>query len=75
MRVLTVSVGDTAVSLHTLRLGGVLDYSKLKVPSSDQIFIFGKGGDSWQNEQKFRHAKLWKPCTADSLSQTTSVGD
>ena len=62
----TVSVGDTAVILHTLG-GGILDYSKLKcqdltkfslgrgyscildysklkVPRSDQIFIFGVGG-------------------------------
>ena len=55
----TVSVGHTAVSLHTpssdqIFTGGggwgmgdggvILGYSKLKVPSSDQIFIWVWGG-------------------------------
>ena len=31
-------------SLHTRGGGSILDYSKLKVPSSDQIFIGGGGG-------------------------------
>ena len=44
----TVSVGHTAVSPHTLG-GGVegtiiLGYSKLKVPSSGKLLIFGRGG-------------------------------
>ena len=38
----TVSVGDTAVSLHTL--GGGVFYSNLKVPSLYQIFILEVGG-------------------------------
>ena len=43
-----VSVGDTAVSLHILgckKGGGILGYSKLTVPSPDQIFILGGGGE------------------------------
>ena len=40
--------GDTAISLHTHGWGGILDYSKLKVPSSDQIFIGVSGrGVGW----------------------------
>ena len=87
----TVSLGDTAISLYTLNLN-----SKLKVSSSGELFIsrgrvgegredllsiqnsksqvlvnfsFSGGGHSlpgenwysWQNEQKFCHANLWKP--------------
>ena len=46
----TVSLGDTAISLHTLQLqlpgeGGVYSrLSKLKVTSSGQLFIFRGGG-------------------------------
>ena len=39
-------MGDTTVSLHILGVGGgcIVDYSKINVPSSDQIFIGGGGG-------------------------------
>ena len=48
----TLSLGDKAISLHRLQLqlfiweGRILLYSKLKLPSSDQIFILG-WGHSW----------------------------
>ena len=52
----TVSMGDTAVSLHILGEGVFLATQKRKVPSPDQIFIFPGGGQflprtgySWQN--------------------------
>ena len=76
----TVSVGDTTVSLHVLGGGGglvgwfILDYSKLKVPRPDQIFMGGGGildysriGYFWQNVQKFCHAMPYSgsPCVAD----------
>ena len=39
----TVSLGYTAVSLHTLS-GDILGYSKPKVSTPGQFFIFGGGG-------------------------------
>ena len=68
----TVSLGDTAVSLHTLiptmlrGRGVILGYSKLKVPSPDQIFIFGQGGGA-------DISNSGSPCIADSLSHTLCV--
>ena len=69
---------------HFLGGRGILGYSKLKVPSSDQIFIFRGRGDSghhipqileWGHSRNFA-PKILPACTsciADSLSHTTRV--
>ena len=67
----TVSLGDTAISLHTpaptpviLEGGGTLDQLKFKVPQSGQVFIFGGRGYSghhipqileWGHSKNFEH--------------------
>ena len=53
-------------------VGDILDYSKLKVSSSGQIFIFNGGGILGKINQNF--GSLACSCIADSLSHTTCVG-
>ena len=78
----TVSLGDTAISLHTLQLQPFWGCQE-DLPEFQSSWGGGGGGAavffgsqivnwySWQNVQKFCHARFWKPCIADSLSHTT----